>query len=254
MARGAGVGSGGAFTNKRAASGINACGGVQVFLAQLYRRAQLLNQEFQSWVVSVIRAHSKPESKAELEQKPFEGDDGWVVGPDSRSGEQGGGWAESVEEVPFLPPPLPAAVGVRGIWQRFCGVVVAAPPPQEVVTVELGMISAGPPSASDGQGIEWTARSPGETGFWRSASDTGGAEFCRIERGGDLDFGRSESGTAGPNFGRTASGTRGAGEFGRTASGGSTASAFGRTGSGAMRLFTAGLRRLERLGLGKWQV
>jgi hypothetical protein len=219
----------------------------------MYRRAQLLNQEFQLWVVSVVRAHSQ----AELKQKP-QGDNDWMAGPDSQLGGPGGG--QSIEEAPFPPQLLPAAGGMRGLWQWLCGFVVAAPrpPPQEVVLVELGTVSAGQLSAADGQEIEWTARYPGETGFGRSASSTRGEELNRMERslrsGDALDFGRSSSGTAELNFGSMVSGTRGAEGFGRTASGGSTASAFGRTGSGAMRMFTAGLRRLERIGLGMWQV
>ena len=31
---------------------------IQVFLAQLHRRATLVNEEFQEWVVSVVRAHA----------------------------------------------------------------------------------------------------------------------------------------------------------------------------------------------------
>jgi hypothetical protein len=211
----------------------------QVFLSQIHRRARILNDDFQEWVLSVVMGHAATQEvepiREEADTPPDSGDetDEERTGPPNDAEEEdefeaGAAWASQAR---------PASATASMVWRtpiswfKRATESPKAPQPAAVLTAELGTVRWGLPAVTFA----------GEVG-----DDLAMPHFTRAAS--------SASSTGGSTFGRTASEAHAMSHFTRAASSASSAggSTFGRTASDTLRWLSSGLAGglKKRMGFG----
>jgi hypothetical protein len=220
----------------------------QVFLAQLHRRAEVLNEKFQEWIVSVIMGHAIVQ---EIEE--FGNDDEFAVSSnqgDADVGDDGMGSSSAAfpgaarrRLLKWRTPSIWDKLRKKSLRDDHGGQVTAD------IVHELGSPGSSPAVLPDQLDAPDQFESPAP--FLRAASAASDNGFTRAAS--------AASNTGAGAFTRAASAASntGAGGFTRAASAASSTggSALGRTASDALRRISSGivggLKRLKNMGFGR---